>query len=108
MRADIRTHLCWLTRRIVAVGRHLHDAIQADEACRDREPLLRSVPRIGPVVSHTLLADLPELRQLNRRSPSVAAPPSPITATTVSLARVTFSAVKTSSARTMCAKRRCW
>lgn len=34
---------------------------------RAKEDLLRSVPGVGPIVSRTLLADLPELGALNRK-----------------------------------------
>jgi transposase len=34
---------------------------------RAKENLLRSVPGVGPIVSRTLLADLPELGALNRK-----------------------------------------
>ena len=35
---------------------------------RERDELLRSVPGVGPVLSRTLLADLPELGRLSRRA----------------------------------------
>lgn len=35
---------------------------------RERDELLQSVPGIGPVLSRTLLADLPELGALSRRA----------------------------------------
>ena len=34
----------------------------------ERDALLRSVPGVGPVLSRTLLADLPELGRLSRRA----------------------------------------
>src|SRR5439155_25457252 len=37
-------------------------------AWRERDVLLQSVPAVGPVLSRTLIADLPELGQLSRRS----------------------------------------
>jgi transposase len=37
------------------------------ELWREREDLLQSVPGIGPVMSRTLLAELPELGLLNRK-----------------------------------------
>ena len=42
--------------------------IKASPVWREREELLRSVPGVGPVLSRTLLADLPELGQLSRRA----------------------------------------
>lgn len=78
IRTEIQAHLRWLTRRIAAVDRDVHNAIQSDELCRERERILRSVPGIGPVVGHTLLADLPELGQLNRREVAALAGVAPM------------------------------
>jgi transposase len=44
----------------------LAEAIQADETCRHRGELLRSIPGFGDVVASVLLSDLPELGTLNR------------------------------------------
>ena len=41
--------------------------IQKSPVWRAKENLLRTVPGIGPVVSRTLLTDLPERGQLNRK-----------------------------------------
>ena len=51
---------------MAAVDRDLDDTIQRSPVWRAKEDLLRTVPGIGPVVSRTLLADLPELGRLNR------------------------------------------
>jgi transposase len=67
IRGEIRHHLRWLEQRIAAIDRDLADTIQSNPAWRAQELLLRSVPGIGPVICRTLLADLPELGQLNRR-----------------------------------------
>jgi len=67
IRREIPRHLRWLERRIAAVDRDLDDTIQKSPAWRAKENLLRTVPGIGPVVSRTLLADLPELGRLNRK-----------------------------------------
>ncbi len=48
-------------------GPCLDDTIQKSPVWRAKENLLRTVPGIGPVVSRTLLADLPELGGLNRK-----------------------------------------
>jgi len=78
IRVEIRAHLRWLTRRIVAIDRQLHDAVHSDDGFRHNEQLLRSVPGIGPVVSSTLLADLPELGLLNRRQVAALAGVAPL------------------------------
>jgi transposase len=67
IRREITRHIRWLERRIAAVDRDLDDTVQKSPAWRAKENLLRTVPGIGPVVSRTLLADLPELGQLNRK-----------------------------------------
>jgi len=66
IRRHITDHLRWLERRVAAVDRDLDDTIQRSPVWRAKENLLRTVPGIGPVVSRTLLADLPELGRLNR------------------------------------------
>lgn len=67
IRRDISQHLRWLERRVAAVDRDLDDTIQKSPVWRAKEDLLRTAPGVGPVVSRTLLADLPELGQLNRK-----------------------------------------
>ena len=67
IRREITRHIRWLERRIAAVDRDLDGTIQKSPAWRAKEDLLPTVPGIGPVVSRTLLADLPELGRLNRK-----------------------------------------
>lgn len=67
IRRSITEHIRWLKRRVAAVDRDLDDTIQKSPVWRAKENLLRTVPGIGPVVSRTLLADLPELGRLNRK-----------------------------------------
>ena len=67
VRRGIRTHIRWLERQLSAVDRDLDDMIQQSPVWRAKEDLLRSVPGVGPIVSRTLLGELPELGQLNRR-----------------------------------------
>ncbi len=67
IRRNITDHVRWLERRVAAVDRDLDDTIQKSPVWRAQENLLRTVPGIGPVVSRTLLAELPELGRLNRK-----------------------------------------
>ena len=67
IRRDIARHIRWLEKRVTDVDRELGAAIQASPVWRATEDLLRTVPGIGPVVSRTLLGELPELGQLNRK-----------------------------------------
>ena len=78
IRTEIRAHLRWLAQRIATVDRRLRDEVQSDDGFRHNEQLLRSMPGVGPIVSHTLLADLPELGQLNRRQVAALAGVAPL------------------------------
>jgi transposase len=68
VRRDLRNHIRWLERRVTDVDDEMNTRIQESPVWRAKEDLLRSVPGIGPAVSRTLLAELPELGQLDRRT----------------------------------------
>jgi transposase len=61
VRAGIGRHLAWLDAEVAAADRLLEEAVRASPAWRERDELLRSIPGVGPVVSRTLIAALPEL-----------------------------------------------
>ena len=61
VRAGIERHIAWLDSEVEGADRRLDEAVRASPAWRERDELLRSIPGIGPVVSRTLLAALPEL-----------------------------------------------
>ena len=67
IRREITRQIRWLERRITAVDRDLDDTIQRSPVWRAKEHLLRTAPGVGPVLSRTLRADLPELGRLNRK-----------------------------------------
>lgn len=60
-------HINWLRARIDDIDKDLQDLIRSSAIWREREQLLRSVPGVGPTLSVTLLAHLPELGCLDRR-----------------------------------------
>jgi len=63
----IEVHLRWLRAELARLDEDLDDLIQQSLLWREREDLLQSVPGIGPVMSRTVLAELPELGRLNRK-----------------------------------------
>jgi transposase len=65
VRAHIQAHLEWLDADLKDLDDELHRRLQASPLWQERETLLRSVPGVGPIVSLTLLADLPELGRLS-------------------------------------------
>ena len=67
IRKSISQHIRWLERQLEGVDRDLDRTIQQSPLWRAREDLLRSVPGVGPVVSRTLIGELPELGTLSRK-----------------------------------------
>jgi transposase len=66
VRKGIQEHVAWLRRQIKDVDRELDDRLRSTPVWREKDDLLQSVPGVGPVLSRTLLAELPELGTLNR------------------------------------------
>ena len=64
---SLRRHIRYLERELRGADAELGELIRRTPAWRERDDLLRSVPGIGPVVSYTLVAELPELGRLTRR-----------------------------------------
>jgi transposase len=67
VKKSLKNHISYLERELRMTDTDLGELIKASPVWRERDELLRSVPGVGPVLSRTLLADLPELGQLSRR-----------------------------------------
>ena len=67
VRKDIKHHIAWLEKRLRDVNNGLNSAIKGSPIWREHDEILQSAPGVGPVLSVTLLAELPELGTLNRR-----------------------------------------
>jgi transposase len=67
VKKSLTAHIAYLERELKSTDHELGDLVRASPAWRERDDLLRSVPGVGPVLSRTLLADLPELGRLSRR-----------------------------------------
>lgn len=61
----IKAHIRWLQGELERFNEDLDQMIRQSPIWREQEDLLQSVPGIGPVVSRTMLAELPELGSLN-------------------------------------------
>jgi transposase len=68
-----------LAKELTSVDTDIDDAVRASPAWRDKENLLSSVPGIGPVISRTLMAELPELGTLDRKQIAALAGLAPFT-----------------------------
>jgi transposase len=67
VRHDISQHIRWLERRVDQATRDIGRLLETTPAWRVEDNLLQSVPGIGPHTAAVLIAELPELGQLNRR-----------------------------------------
>ena len=66
IRPKVQQHIRWLEENLEDLDQDLGDFIRSSPMWKDKEQLLRSTPGVGPVLSMTLLSDLPELGNLNR------------------------------------------
>jgi transposase len=67
VKQSLKGHIAFLERQLRIADTDLGTMVRASPAWRERDDLLQSVPGVGPVLSLTLLADLPELGRLSRR-----------------------------------------
>jgi transposase len=67
IRTDIQAHLAWLARRLARTDDDLAAAIRSSPLWRAKDEILQSTPGVGPILSRTLMAKVPELGALNRQ-----------------------------------------
>ena len=63
----IEAHIAWLEQELSDLDQGLRQTLRRSPVWREKDDLLRTVPGVGPQLSLTLLAHLPELGTLNRR-----------------------------------------
>lgn len=85
-RASLKTTRRSITRIVAALNKELEEmdgdigtAVRASPAWREKEDLLASVPGVGPTISRTLIAELPELGNLDRKEIAALAGLAPYT-----------------------------
>jgi transposase len=67
VRIRMQEHITWLEQELEDLDQDLDHQLRNSPLWREKENLLRSVKGVGPVTATTLLAELPELGQLDRR-----------------------------------------
>ena len=65
VRDSIEHHLSWLRQQLASLDNDLDEMLKASPLWRERDAILQSTPGVGPVLSRTLMAHLPELGQLS-------------------------------------------
>lgn len=67
LQARIQAHINYLKRELTELEAELKDQISQHPNWRDRDRIIQSVPGAGPVLSSTLIAELPELGTLSNK-----------------------------------------
>ena len=68
VKKSLKAHITYLERELRMTDTDLSEMVKQSPVWRERDDLQQSVPGVGPVMSRTLLADLPELGHLSRRA----------------------------------------
>jgi len=79
LRKSIRRLLKALEKELESLDGDIDDAVRGSPAWRAKENLLTSVPGVGPVIARTLICELPELGNLNRKEIAALAGLAPFT-----------------------------
>jgi transposase len=67
VRDRVKSHIAWMQEEMKQTDNDLSDLLKQSAIWREKDRLLQSVPGVGPVLSATMIAGLPELGTLNRK-----------------------------------------
>lgn len=67
VRKNIKAHIAWLEQRLNEIDSDLNKLIKDTPIWREKDTVLQSAPGVGPVLSSSMIAKLPELGTLNRK-----------------------------------------
>jgi transposase len=67
LQADIREHIEWLTDRIERLEAEIEELVDSLPEWKSQAERLDSIPGVGLITAVTVLAEMPELGQLNRQ-----------------------------------------
>jgi transposase len=67
LKGNVEEHIRWLQEALAKLDKEIQEYIRQSEVWKDKSDLMRSVPGVGPVTASTLLGELPELGQLDRK-----------------------------------------
>jgi len=79
LKMSIRRLLKALERELESLDGDIDDTVRSSPAWREKENLLASVPGVGPIIARTLIAELPELGNLDRKEIAALAGLAPFT-----------------------------
>ncbi len=78
LREEIAEHIAQLEKRLEDLSEGLQEAVAQNPEWRSKAEMLRGVPGVGPVLTLTLLAEMPELGKLNRKKIAALAGVAPL------------------------------
>jgi len=67
MQTDIQEHITWLENRIEQLEDEIHTCLLQKQDWLEKAEIIDSAPGVGAVTASTMVAELPELGQLNRQ-----------------------------------------
>ena len=67
IRDSIEYHLTWLRQQVASLDDDLDGMLKTSPLWHEYDAILQSTPGVGPVLSRTLISQLPELGDLNRK-----------------------------------------
>jgi len=67
---DIKAHIRWLEKSLNDINGQLDKSIRQSPVWREKDQLIQSVPGVGPVLSRTLITQVPELGTINNKAMS--------------------------------------
>jgi transposase len=67
VRTQLERHIATMREQLRELDAAIAATVRSNDAWREREAVLRSVPGVGPVLAATLLAELPELGTVGRK-----------------------------------------
>ncbi len=78
VRERVKSHISWMQAELKQTDDDLSDLLKRSAIWEEKDRLLQSVPGVGPILSATLIADLPELGTLNRKQIAALAGVAPL------------------------------
>lgn len=67
LQASVQEHITWLEHEIGQLSEQIQRSLQATPSFKQKDEILRTAKGVGPITSSTLLADLPELGQIDHK-----------------------------------------
>ena len=67
VRDEIREHIAWIEKHVEHLEAEIQTCISQNPEWQKRAEIIDSAPGVGPVTASTMVAELPELGQLNRQ-----------------------------------------